>query len=172
MTVEHRCISQALDAYREHTLPADEDARVRAHLRDCAQCRASLAHLIELAGKLRARCSGAPDGLAERVIARLDAERASTRLSIVTTPRDEPAPRTTVATRAWAIARQQLPRTLVLSFVVGVAITLLKDLGTLLSDGITAQTCAVCGANFVAAFALLNAWLLLTLPRAGPRPWR
>jgi len=158
-----------LPAYREQALPADQDARVRAHLRDCADCRASLAQLIELASDLRALRSRAPDGLAERVIAHLDADSASARLSVVTTAGDEPAPRTPAATRAWTIAREQLPRTLALSFVVGVAITLLKDLGTLLSDGITVQTCAVCGANFVAAFALLNVWLLLARPRPWPR---
>jgi len=168
MTVEHRFASQMLRAYHEQTLPADEDARVREHLHDCAECRDALALLTELAGDLRALRTRAPDGLADRVIARLDAESRAVRLSVVSTALDEPAPRMPAASRAWAIARQRLPQTLALSFVIGVAITLLKDLGTLLSDGITVQTCAVCGANFIAAFALLNVWLLVARPRAWP----
>ena len=39
------------------------------------------------------------------------------------------------------------------------------DRAALLSEGITVQTCAVCGANFIAAFALLNVWLLIARPR-------
>lgn len=167
MTVEHRFASQLLRAYHEQTLPADEDARVREHLHDCAECRAALARLTELAGDLRALRTRAPDGLADRVIARLDAESRAARLSVVSTALDQPAPRMPAASTAWVIARQRLPQTLALSFVIGVAITLLKDLGTLLSDGITVQTCAVCGANFVAAFVLLNVWLLV----ARRRPW-
>jgi len=167
VTVEHRFASQSLRAYHEQTLPADEDARVREHLADCAQCRTALTALTELARDLRALRAPPADGLAERVIARLDAERDSARLSVIATAGDDPAPPMPAASRAWVIARQRLPQTLALSFVVGVAITLLKDLGTLLSDGITVQTCAVCGANFVAAFALLNVWLLV----ARRRPW-
>jgi len=168
MTSDHRFASQSLQAYHEQTLPAAEDACVREHLRDCTECRAALAGLNELAGDLRALRTRAPDGLAERVIARLDAESGAARLSVISTAVGQPAPRMPAASRARVIAREQLPRTLALSFVLGVAITLLKDLGTLLSDGITVQTCAVCGANFVAAFALLNVWLLLV---ARPRPW-
>jgi len=167
VTVEHRFASQSLRAYHEQTLPADADARVRQHLHDCARCRAELTALTELARDLRALRTQVPDGLAERVIARLDAERDSARLSVIATTVDEPAPPMPAALRAWVIARQRLPQTLALTFVIGVAITLLKDLGTLLTEGITVQTCAVCGANFIAAFALLNAWLLI----ARPRPW-
>ncbi len=165
MRVEH-CFAGQLQAYHEQTLPADEHARVREHLRDCTDCRAALAELTELAGELRALRSRAPDGLADRVIARLDAESSAARISVVSTTVDEPAPRMPAASRVWAIMREQLPRTVALSFVIGVAITLLKDLGTLLSDGITVQTCAVCGANFVAAFALLNVWLLVGRQRS------
>ena len=168
MTVEHRFASQSLRAYHEQTLPADEDARVREHLADCARCRTELTALTELARDLRALRAPPVAGLAERVIARLDAERDSARLSVIAAAGGDPAPRIPAASRAWVIARQRLPQTLALSFVIGVAITLLKDLGTLLSDGITVQTCAVCGANFVAAFVLLNVWLLVGRPRAWP----
>ena len=168
MTVEHRFASQSLQDHHDQMLPADEDARVREHLLDCAECRAALAGLTELAGDLRALRTRAPEGLADRVIARLDAESGAARLSVVSTAVDEPATRRLAAPRAWMIVRQQLPRTVMLSFVMGVAITLLKDLGTLLSDGITVETCAICGANFVAAFALLNVWLLV----GRPQTWR
>ena len=170
MTAEHRHAAARLLAYHERTLPSHEDDRVRAHLRDCADCRDSLAHLTELARELRAISSPAPAGLAERVIAHVDAESASARLSVVTAPSDTPAPRTPAFAAAWGLAREQLPRTLLLSLVAGVAITLLKDLGALLADGITVETCAVCGANFVAAFALLNVWLLLARPGNGHQP--
>ncbi len=166
MTVEHLA-SQSLRAYHEQTLSADEDARVREHLAACARCRTELTALTELARDLRALRAPPVAGLAKRVFARLDAERDSARLSVIAAAGDDPAPRIAAASRAWVIARQRLPQTLALSFVIGVAITLLKDLGTLLSDGITVQTCAICGANFVAAFALLNVCLLV----ARPRPW-
>ncbi|MGI9098021.1 MAG: anti-sigma factor family protein [Solirubrobacteraceae bacterium] len=168
MSAEHRQASARLLAYREQTLSSHEDERVRAHLRDCADCRKSLAQLTELADELRAISSPAPEGLAARVIAHLDAGSASARLSVATAPSDTPSPRTPAVAAAWELAREQLPRTLLLSFVAGVAITLLKDLGTLFTDGITVQTCAVCGANFVAAFALLNVWLLLARSRNQP----
>lgn len=168
MSPEHRCAGQSLQAYREQTLPAAEQARVREHLADCARCRSELTTLTEIARDMRALCAAPADGLAERVIARLDAERDAARLSVIATAVDDPAPRMSAASRAWVIARQRLPQTLVLSFVIGVAITLLKDLGTLLSQGITVQTCAVCGANFIAAFALLNVWLLVARPSPGP----
>ena len=92
MTGEHRFASQSLQAYHEQTLPA-EDACVREHLRDCTECRAALAGLTELAGDLRALRTRAPDGLAERVIARLDAESGAARLSVISTAVGQPAPR-------------------------------------------------------------------------------
>lgn len=165
MTAEHRFASTRLYAYHDRALSDDEDRRVREHVRACATCRNLLAELTELAHQLRAISSPASDGLADRVISHLDAHTTAPRLSTAPEPSDKPGSRTPPVVAAWAFAREHLRRTLLLSLILGIAITLLKDLGTLLAEGITTQTCAICGANFVAAFALLNVWLLLTRPR-------
>lgn len=166
MTDEHQFASARLRRYLDRELPDAEDRRVCVHLRACEACCASLGELTALSAQLRAIAGDAPDGLADRVIARLDAENAATRLSVVAVDGDRAHPGPTPPGLAgWGFARRHLRQTLLLSFVVGVAITLLKDLGPLLQDGLTTQNCVVCGANFVAAFALLNVWLLLARPR-------
>lgn len=116
-----------------------------------------------MATHLRAASVPAPEGLADRVIAHLDAESAAARLSVVSPASEEvPSSRAAVAGR---VARQHLRRTLPLAFVIGLLITLLKDLGALLAEGLTLETCAICGANFVLAFLVLNLGLLLALPQ-------
>ncbi len=165
MSAEHHFASTRLCDYRDRALPDDENHRVREHLRECVACRGSLEELTALARQLRSISSAAPDGLAVRVIAHLDAHSTLPRLKIVAADNDRVSPPKAPVVAAWGFAREHLRRTLVLSFIVGVAITLLKDLGTLLAEGITVETCTVCGANFVAAFALLNVWLLLARRR-------
>lgn len=165
MSAEHHFASTRLCDYRDSALPDDEDHRVREHLRECVACRGSLEELTVLGGQLRSISSAAPDGLAERVIAHLDARSTSPRLKIVAADTDPVSAPKAPVVAAWGFAREHLRRTLVLSFIIGVAITLLKDLATLLAEGVTVETCMVCGANFVAAFALLNVWLLLARPR-------
>ncbi len=167
MIAEHRFASGRLCAYRDGMLPEGEADRLRDHLARCEDCRASLAELTALAGRLRAFHQPAPDGLADRVIAYLDAESEAARLSVVSPAGDESPARPGAATVAWRVARAHLRRTLPLALLIGALITLFKDLGALLADGLTLQTCTVCGANFVAAFVVLNLGLLLALPRRG-----
>lgn len=162
MISEHRFASTRLCAYRDGALPDGEARRVRDHLVDCDACRGSLAELTAMTTCLRASNAPAPDGLADRVIAYLDAQSAAARLSVVSSASDGVRPGTAAA--AWQVARGHLRRTLPLAFVIGLLITLLKDLGALLAEGLTLETCTICGANFVVAFAVLNLGLL-ALPR-------
>ena len=173
MISEHRFASGRLCAYRDGVLTEGETDRLRDHLARCQDCRASLAELTALA---RLRSFGAPaaEGLADRVIAYLDAESEAARLSVVSAVGDELPARRGAATVAVRIARAHLRRTLPLAFLIGVLITVIKDLGALLAEGLTLETCTVCGANFVAAFVVLNVGLLLALPQrrhARQRAW-
>lgn len=163
MISEHRFASTRLCAYRDGVLPDGEARRVRDHLVGCDACRGSLADLTAMAARLRASNTPAPEGLADRVIGYLDAQSAAARLSVVSSASDGVRPDRVAA--AWQVAREQLRRTLPLAFVIGLLITLLKDLGSLLAEGLTLETCTICGANFVVAFAVLNLGLLLALPR-------
>lgn len=163
MISEHRFASTRLCAYRDGALPDGEARRMRDHLVGCEACRGSLAELTAMATRLRAANTPAPDGLADRVIAYLDAQSAAARLSVVSSASDGVRPDR--AAVAWQVAREHLRRTLPLAFVIGLLITLLKDLGALLAEGLTLETCTICGANFVVAFAVLNLGLLLALPR-------
>jgi len=167
---EHRFASTRLCSYRDQALPMGAERRVRAHLSDCPRCRESLVELTAFAVLLRTSKAPAPEGLADRVIAHLDAaESTAARLSVVACPADTAASRSAAVAAAWSFVRGHLRRTLVLAFLTGLAITLIKDLGTLVGEGVTVETCAVCGANFIAAFALLNVGLLLARPRGRPR---
>lgn len=168
MISEHRFAAARLSAYQDGALPDAELRRMRAHLPDCRHCRAELDELAAMASRLRMSSTAPPDGLADRVIAHLDTESATPRLSIVDDPVDLPAPRATALTTRWLIAREHLSRTLPLAFLVGLAVTLLKDLGPLVADGLTTQNCAVCGLNFVLAFVLLNAGIMLAYARRQP----
>lgn len=165
MMPAHRFASTRLWAYRDGMLPDGEARRVRDHLAGCLECRESLAGLTAVAMRVRSSKPPAPDGLAERVIAHLDAQSAAARLSAVSCAADDVVRgrRSSRAAVARRVAREQLPRTLPLAFVIGLLVTLLKDLGALLADGLTLQTCAICGANFVVAFAVLNLGLVLAL---------
>lgn len=162
MISDHRFSSTRLCAYRDGALPDGEARRVHDHLARCLQCRGSLTELTAMATHLRAANAPAPDGLAERVIAYLDAESAAARLSVISSATDVVRPGRAAA--AWDITRRHLRHTLPLAFVVGLLVTLLKDLGSLLAEGFTLETCAICGANFVVAFAVLNLGLLLAFP--------
>lgn len=171
MISEHRFAATRLCAYRDGALPDGDARRVRDHLARCDACRGSLAELTAMATRLRASSAPAPDGLAERVIAHLDAQSAAARLSVVSPASDD-----VVGTRRFSgaavacdLAREHLRQTLPLAFVIGLLITLLKDLGVLLAEGLTLETCTICGANFVVAFAVLNVGLLLALPRRAAR---
>lgn len=167
MISDHRFSSTRLCAYRDAALPCAEARRVHDHLARCVECRRSLNELTTMATHLRAPGAPAPEGLADRVIAHLDAESAATRLSVVSPASAEArSSRTAVARR---VARRHLRRTLPLAVVIGLLITLLKDLGALLAEGLTLETCAVCGANFVVAFLVLNLGLLLALPQRDAR---
>ncbi len=173
MITEHRFASRRLCAYRDGILTEGEADRLRDHLARCEDCRTSLAEMRALASRLRSFDAPAADGLAGRVIAYLDAESEAARLSVVS-PRDELPSQPGAATVAVRIARAHLRRTLPLAFLIGVLITVIKDLGALLAEGLTFETCTVCGANFVAAFVVLNLGLLLALPqrrRARHRAW-
>jgi len=165
MISEHRFASNRLCAYRDGVLPEGAAHRLCDHLARCEDCRGALAELTALASRLRAFNAPAPDGLAERVIAYLDAESAAARLSIVSPAGDDLPSRPGAATVALRVARAHLRRTLPLALLIGVLITVIKDLGALLADGLTLETCTVCGANFVAAFVVLNIGLLLALPQ-------
>lgn len=121
-----------------------------------------------MTSRLRISRTPPPDGLAERVIAHLDAESAAARLHVVDDAEQASAPRTAALAASWGAAREQLRRTLPLAILVGLAITLLKDLGPLLEDGLTTQNCIVCGVNFVLAFVVLNAGIMLTVSRRQP----
>ncbi len=167
MICDHRFSSTRICAYRDAALPDGEARRVRDHLARCAACRESLAELTAMAGHLRASNAPAPAGLADRVIAYLDAESTAARLSVVTPA--SVAGRGGRSALAWQVAREHLWRTLPLAFVIGLLITLVKDLGALLAEGLTLETCTICGANFVVAFVVLNAGLLLALPRRDAR---
>lgn len=163
MTAEHRFASSRLFDYRDHALPDAEQRRVGEHLCGCADCRESLVLLTVLAQQLRDARSPAPEGLADRVIAHLDTAPTTGRLSVVTTRGDSGAPRVARVAAARGFMRAHLRRTLAFTFAIGLAVTLVKDLGTVLDEGFTLQTCAVCGANFVAAFVALNIGLLIAL---------
>ena len=167
MISDHRFASTRLCAYRDDALPDGEARVVHDHLARCAECRGSLAELTAMATHLRASTAPAPEGLAERVIAYLDAESAAARLSVISADSDHRRPGR--AALAWQVTRQHLWRTLPLAFVIGLLITLLKDLGALLAEGLTLETCTICGANFVVAFVVLNLGLLLALPQRTPR---
>lgn len=167
MISDHRFSSTRLCAYRDAALPDDEARRVHDHLARCVECRGSLVELTAMATQLRASTAPAPDGLAERVIAYLDAESTAARLSVVSSESD--IGRASRDAPVWQVTRRHLRRTLPLAFVIGLLIALLKDLGALLADGLTLETCTVCGANFVVAFVVLNLGLLLALPQRGPR---
>lgn len=169
MTPDHRFASARLCSYRDGALPGSESRRVQGHLARCEECRTSLAELTVLAGRLRASSAPVPDGLAERVIAHLDAQSSAARLSVVASAAEAVAPRRAGAAAVWGVARAHLTRTLPLALVIGLLVTLLKDLGALLADGFTFETCVVCGANFVLAFVVLNLGLLLAVPRQGRR---
>ncbi|MEJ7796866.1 MAG: zf-HC2 domain-containing protein [Solirubrobacteraceae bacterium] len=168
MISEHRFAAARLSAYQDGALPDAELRRVRAHLPGCRRCRDELDELAAMTSRLRVSNAAPPEGLADRVIAHLDAERAAPRLSIVEDPVDAPVPRAMARAARWAIAREHLSRTLPLAFLVGLAVTLLKDLQPLLADGFTTQNCAVCGLNFVLAFVLLNAGIMLAYARRQP----
>lgn len=163
MICEHRFSATRLCAYRDGALGDGEARRVRDHLAGCEVCRGSLAQLTAIAARLRAASAPVPDGLADRVIAYLDARSAAVRLSVVCSAAEGVRPGR--AAVAWQVTRGRLRHTLPLAFVVGLLITLLKDLGVLLADGLTFQTCVICGTNFVVAFVVLNLGLLLALAR-------
>jgi len=168
MISEHRFVTNRLSAYQDGALPDAELRRVRAHLPSCRRCCNELDELAAMTSRLRVSSTAPPDGLADRVIAHIDAESAAPRLSIVDDAVDLPAPRATALATCWPIAREHLSRTLPLAFLVGLAVTLLKDLQPLLADGFTTQNCAVCGLNFVLAFVLLNAGIMLAYARRQP----
>lgn len=167
MISEHRFVSTRLCAYRDGVLSDGDARRVRDHLARCEACRGAAAELTAMATRLRASNVPAPDGLAERVIAHLDEQSAAARLTVVSSASDDVARgrRSSRAAVAAGVAREHLRRTLPLAFVIGLLITLLKDLGALLAEGLTLETCAICGANFIVAFAVLNIGLLLALPQ-------
>lgn len=171
MIRDHRFASARLSAYRDGALPAADARRVHDHLGGCGECRGSLDELTAIATRLRGSTAPAPDGLAERVIAYLDAESAAPRLSVVPATSGDlvAGRRTSAAAAGWAVARQHLRRTMPLAFVIGLLITLLKDLGALLAEGLTLETCFICGANFVVAFVVLNIGLLLALGQREAR---
>lgn len=174
MISEHRFSSTRLCAYRDGALPDGDARRVRDHLVGCDACRGSLAQLTAMATRLRASNAPAPDGLADRVIAYLDAQSAAARMSVASPACDGVgSARSGRAAVGWQVTRAHLRHTLPLAFVAGLLITLLKDLGALLAEGLTLETCTICGTNFVVAFAVLNLGLLLALPRrdgAAERP--
>lgn len=166
MISDHRFASTRLCAYRDASLPDGEARRVHDHLARCVECRGSLAELTAMATHLRASDAPVPEGLAERVIAHLDAESAAARLRVISSEADDDPSR---AALAWRVTCRHLRRTLPLAFVIGLLITLLKDVGALLAEGLTLETCTICGANFVVAFVVLNLGLLLALPQRAPR---
>lgn len=168
MISEHRFVATRLSAYQDGALPDAELRRVRAHLPGCRRCRDELDELAAMTSRLRVSSTAPPDGLAARVIAHLDAESAAPRLSVVDDPVDLSAPRSAALAACWVIAREHLSRTLPLAFLVGLAVTLLKDLQPLLADGFTTQNCVICGLNFVLAFVLLNTGIMLAYARSQP----
>ncbi len=169
MISEHRFTAARLSAYRDDDLPDDEHRRVRTHLRGCRPCRETLDEMAMFASRLRTSSTPPPAGLAERVIAHLDAESPAIQLRVVDedtsrAPRHPSRPVATVAAQ-WSVTRGHLRTTLPLAILVGIAITLLKDLGPLLADGLTTQNCVVCGLNFVLSFVLMNVGIMLASSR-------
>lgn len=70
MDCEH--VGAWLSPYLDGEIPADERARIDAHLRDCPTCRQALGDLRVIAGSIRrATRHSAPPGLAARIIAAL-----------------------------------------------------------------------------------------------------
>lgn len=168
MISEHRFAATRLSAYQDGALPDAEQRRVRAHLPACRSCREALVDLAAVTSRLRVASTPPPDGLAERVIAHLDAESPAARLRVVDGADAAPASQTVALAARLTIAREHLRWTLPLALLVGLAITLLKDLRPLLADGLTTQNCVVCGMNFVLAFVLLNAGVMLAYVRRQP----
>lgn len=79
----HRTLREGLGVYALGRGDADERAAVRAHLEGCAACRAELAELAPLAGRLADvdpdrldDVPGPPPGLGSAVLARIAAEQA------------------------------------------------------------------------------------------------
>lgn len=163
ISAAHRFAAARLCAFRAGGLTGHERARVQGHLRGCARCRAALAALADGGRELRSLRTEAPDGLAERIIARLDAEARDTRLSVVTPAPPAPARRRAAALLASRhLQCAQMRFTLPIALVVGLAITAVKDLGTLTGGDVDIATaCVVCGMNVVVPFALLHLGLLL-----------
>ncbi len=159
----HRFAAARLGAYRDGELAVDQRDRVEAHVRGCSRCRGALAGLAECGRELRSLRTEPPDGLADRIIARLEADTGETRQSLVGAAEIAPSrrPAAGLAT-SWREQRAHLRVTLPIALVAGLAITAVEDLGTLTGGDVDiAAACAVCGSNVLVPLALLHlGWLL------------
>jgi len=161
----HRFAAARLGAYRDGELAAHERDRVEAHVRGCARCRGALAGLVECGRELRSLHTELPDGLADRIIARLEADTGETRLRVVGAAETAPSrPWAAGLAASWREQRAHLRVTLPIALVVGLGITAVKDLETLTGGDVDiASACVVCGSNALVPLALLHLGRLLAV---------
>jgi hypothetical protein len=118
-----RAVSSRLSSYRDRDLPGHEARAVEAHLGRCPACAQRWRSLVDTLDALAATPRlASPDGIASRVLTRLEVENRGPGLALLYRPMWSDRP---------FMIPSLFPATLVLVMVIGAALALSSDPGPL-----------------------------------------